>query len=93
MNSNSIAILSIMAGAVVAAVCFYLGSKKEGLAYLDMYDQQDHYKNRKTDGVPSWPVVNTATTALANIERRYIQTDKAFYNKNPECIYSNIDRI
>ena len=90
---NSVAIISIMAGGLAAFLYFYLRSKKEWLTYLDMYDQQDHYKNRKTGGVPSWPVVNTATTALANIERRYIKEDKVFYDKNPRCIYSNIDRI
>jgi len=90
---TSIVIVSCLAGAAIAVACFYIRNRREGLAYLDMYDEQDHYKNRKIDGVPSWPVVNTATTALANIERRYIKEDKAFYDKNPECMYSNLDRI
>ena len=80
-------------GAAVATY-LYLSRKRENLAYLDQYEMQDHYKNRVVLGdatVPPWPVVNTATTSLANVQRRGIARDKQWYDQHPQCLYSNLD--
>lgn len=93
MNKVGIVVASCLAGAAIAVLVTYLRSRTEHLAYLSTYDQQDHYKNRFGEGVPSWPVVNTATTSFANIERDQIAKDKAWYDAHPDELYSNLECI
>jgi hypothetical protein len=57
--------------------------RRENLDYLDVYDSQDRYKNRPA-GTRGWPVVNTYTTAEANVLREQIARDKGEYDSSPE---------
>jgi hypothetical protein len=93
MRSSSIAVLSGLVGAAIAVVYFYLQSKREGLAYLSFYDQQDLYKNRKLEGVPPWPTINTSTTSLYNVNRKQKEHDKEWYDQHPEELYSKLECV
>lgn len=102
MGPLSVFVLSCLAGISIGFMIVHLKQKKEnldrtigplGLDYLSIYDQQDHYKTRKMEGVPPWPTSNTASTALASINRRNISRDKDWYDKHPEQLYSNLGCI
>ena len=68
---------------VIGAIVIYYRSRRENLAYLDTYEAQDHYKNQPD----SWPVVDTATTALVTIQREQIEKDREVYGRSSSCLY------
>lgn len=85
---NNLDLILLSVGVAGIIIYLFLRKRKENLNYLEVYDGQDRYKN-SYPGDRGWPVVNTYTTAKANIVREQIAEDEKVYTAGTGrgCLY------
>jgi hypothetical protein len=81
-HNLKIIIFSLVIASLIAFIWFKKTSK-EGMLYLDQYEQHDRYRNEP--GI--WPIPYTATTALYKAKRDEIVNEKAELDRNPACAF------